>query len=660
MKKSTKQIQTNTNKTTGIKLLLLCLLFAVFWGCMGARMSAAEPSYGSDPANATDTGQASEPQVKILMIGNSFTKIGTKKYGVNTILQELSKSNNKNVKVKAIVNGSAYLSYYAFWNSDYRDYYEKLLAELKKEQYDYIILQDQTKAAIEKYETEMLPAVRQLCTYIYAYQEHAQVLLYETAPYSNGKGTIVDGQEVILSLQEFQERTLYGYSRLEEELGVEMVPAGMKIYYGGRLYPSIGMISSDKKHPSYAGYYLAAACLYQAIFGENPTALAKDLSHCDLSDPQLLALNELAGDKITLNQSELVLSIGEKERLWGTVSAGSRGSYLQWKSLNSGIAVVNAATGEVTGISEGTTAIFAQTASGLTAVCRVTVHNAQKPQLSFGKKYYQVMAGDELRLNPQMKNWLSGSELEWFSSKPTVATVSEKGMVKANKMGSTVIRVNSNEDSDASASYTLYVSGQPPKGLAAKVTSSTANGGQVKLTWKKVNDATKYRIYRYDSNTKIYTCIGKSETNSYTDRTVAVNQYYYYKVTAIADHVLTETDYSEKVRIMVPGTVTAKVTSATSKKGIRVAWNRNSRAEGYVIYRSTKKNSGFKKIAMISSNKKLYYYDKKAKVGKTYYYRVKTYKEQFDKTYYSAYSKTVKAKIEKPKPKPKKKTSKKK
>lgn len=648
MEKSTNNMRTNTIGITCTKLLLLCFLFVTFWGCLGVSVSAAEET------------QTSQPQVKILMVGNSFTKRDGNKYGVNTILQELGKAGNKNLKVKVIVNGSAYLSYYAFWDSDYHGYYEKLLSALKKDQYDYIILQDQTKAAIEEYDTMMLPAVKQLCTYIYAYQDHAQVLLYETAPYANGGKTIVEGEERLLSMQEFHERTLYGYTKLEAELGLEMVPAGMKVYCASRLYPSIGMISSDRKHPSYAGYYLAAACFYQAIFGEKPSALASDLSYCDISDPQLQALNELTGDRITVSQSEMILPIGEKERLWATVSAGTRGSYVQWKSLDPGVAVVNAATGEVTGISEGTTAIFAETSGGLTAVCRVTVHNAQKPQLSFGMKHYQVMTGDELRLNPQMKNWMSDNELEWSSSKPAVAAVSSKGMVKAYKMGSTVIRVSSNEDSDAFASYTLYVSGQPPKDLAAKVTSATATGGQVKLTWKKVSDAKKYRIYRYNSSTKLYTCIGTSATNSYTDRTVVPNQYYYYKVSAMADHILTETELSEKVRIMVPGSVTAKVTQASTQKGIRIAWNRSSRADGYVIYRSTKKNSGFKKIASVSSNKKLYYYDKQAKIGKTYYYRVKTYKEQFDKTYYSAYSKTVKAKIEKPKPKPKKKTSKKK
>lgn len=104
---------------------------------------------------------------------------------------------------------------------------------------------EQTKAAVEKYENELLPAEKQLYTYINAYQMDAQVLLYETASYSNETTTKVDGKATILSEQEFQERTLYGCTRLQETTGIELVLVGMQVYHARQLYPTISMISTD-------------------------------------------------------------------------------------------------------------------------------------------------------------------------------------------------------------------------------------------------------------------------------------------------------------------------------------------------------------------------------------------------------------------------------
>lgn len=58
------------------------------------------------------------------------------------------------------------------------------------------------------------------------------------------------------------------------------------------------------------------------------------------------------------------------------------------------------------------------------------------------------------------------------------------------------------------------------------------------------------------------------------------------------------------------------------KKKATVNWEQVDYAQSMVIYRSTKKNSGFKAIKTISNNTTLKYTDKKVKKGKTYYYKV--------------------------------------
>ena len=54
---------------------------------------------------------------------------------------------------------------------------------------------------------------------------------------------------------------------------------------------------------------------------------------------------------------------------------------------------------------------------------------------------------------------------------------------------------------------------------------------------------------------------------------------------------------------------------------VKLSWKKVSGAKGYVIYRSGKAGSGYKKIAAVSASKRKYT-DKKVKPGKKYYYKI--------------------------------------
>lgn len=62
------------------------------------------------------------------------------------------------------------------------------------------------------------------------------------------------------------------------------------------------------------------------------------------------------------------------------------------------------------------------------------------------------------------------------------------------------------------------------------------------------------------------------------------------------------------------------VTATAGKKKCVIKFRKSTGATKYEIYRSTKKSSGYKKIATITGNK---YTDKKVKKGKRYYYKVR-------------------------------------
>lgn len=74
-------------------------------------------------------------------------------------------------------------------------------------------------------------------------------------------------------------------------------------------------------------------------------------------------------------------------------------------------------------------------------------------------------------------------------------------------------------------------------------------------------------------------------------------------------------------------------------------WKKVSGAKGYEIYRSTSKNSNYKKIKTISKGSTVTYKDKSVKAGKTYYYKIRGYKTSGGETVKSGYSGIQKVKV---------------
>lgn len=86
---------------------------------------------------------------------------------------------------------------------------------------------------------------------------------------------------------------------------------------------------------------------------------------------------------------------------------------------------------------------------------------------------------------------------------------------------------------------------------------------------------------------------------------------------------------------------------SVKKKGkkFKLTWTKVTGANGYEIYRSTKKSKGYKKIKTLNGNKKVTYIDGKGlKKKKTYYYKVRVVKKVGGFKYYSAFSNVKKIK----------------
>ncbi len=173
----------------------------------------------------------------------------------------------------------------------------------------------------------------------------------------------------------------------------------------------------------------------------------------------------------------------------------------------------------------------------------------------------------------------------------------------------------------------------PNKTTKTSVTQSTS---AIKVKWAKVTGATGYAVEIYDAN-------GKKLNTKYT---TALEMTYkglktatVYKLKVIAYKTIDgEKMYSTVGTVVTTATKPAKPTlKATSTKGkLNLSWTNVSGETGYVIQYSTKKDSGFKKLTDTKAN--VVSYSKKVTSGKTYYFRVKSYKKVGDTYIYSAYS----------------------
>jgi hypothetical protein len=156
--------------------------------------------------------------------------------------------------------------------------------------------------------------------------------------------------------------------------------------------------------------------------------------------------------------------------------------------------------------------------------------------------------------------------------------------------------------------------------------------------WKSVSADGKY--------TKVYS--GKAL--SYKNTKLTYGKTYYYKVRTFRK-VDGKTYYGKwsgkKSYSLIPGKpVLLSVKNSKTRTAV-VKWKKVSGANGYEVYRSVKKNSGFRKIATIKKGTTVSYTNKKLVKGKTYYYKVRSYKTVNKKKGYSAYSSVMSVKVKK-------------
>lgn len=633
---------------------IVCILLALLLGTMGSMEVSAMQGTGTGGtmgvtmeggtgkgmgAKAAD-GEASgstENAVRVLIVGNSFTKWKSQNitYSVEQPMEELAAGEGHNLDVRTLAHGSAFLKYYAGLDTGYLSYHRELVSLLVDEDWDYIIFQEQTTSPIEYLKENTIPAVERLLTMVKVYQPQATTLFYMNQGFSDGVPIKVNGTFQLLTAGEMELYLAAGYHELKQKTKAEVIPVGMYANKAHILYPWMRLVGIDSKHPAYAGYFLAAAAFYYRIYGEVPDPRKATLKNCTLPEQDLLNLVSLVTGSIRMDQEKVVLKTNESAKVTAIASGYSAVTY---RSLNTNIASVNPATGVVKANQQGETVVAAVTQDGLQAFCSVSV---QMP-LSFPRQWYLAGQGYKVQIRPSPDS----GNLSWSSSNANVAAVDPAtGLVDVKASGKAVITVTNQDNLADRASYILYVTCSMPEELK----SSSANGslaetefGNIKISWKAVAGASSYGIYRSTKKNGPYSLIGTSKTRNFVDKAAKVNTYYFYKIAANNAHEYCTSSMSMNTRgiiLKAPALTVKRLKNGQAK----LTWKKNAKATGYVIYASSKKNSGFKEIARITSKNKVTYTDKSLKKKKIRYYRIRAYKVLDGKIFYGVRTKSVKA-----------------
>ncbi|MBQ5590428.1 MAG: glycoside hydrolase family protein [Clostridia bacterium] len=234
---------------------------------------------------------------------------------------------------------------------------------------------------------------------------------------------------------------------------------------------------------------------------------------------------------------------------------------------------------------------------------------------SFDKEVYMVNSSVNLRTGP-------GTSYSYVSAlkKGQPVVVTEKRYIGKRVWGKTVVN---DKTCWVCLDYAKYANDQSTSSdLISTCLYKTENvDGGIKLSWKKVNGATGYKVYKKAPNKSAYLLIKKTTkqtTVSYTDTDVSQGQYKYYVIAYNGEKEAKRSSICQIDYVKAP-----KIKSFSKlDNGFKLTWAKHTEASSYYVMRRSADDDYFVKIAETNSDT-LNYSDTSAVGGVTYYYSVK-------------------------------------
>lgn len=152
----------------------------------------------------------------------------------------------------------------------------------------------------------------------------------------------------------------------------------------------------------------------------------------------------LANSKVALHSIKAavegkIMGIGEKYRLKAILDPVNTTETIKYSSSKKGIAAVSS-TGIVTAKKPGKAVITIKASGGKLAKCTITVKDMSVKNIQLNKNSLKMEPGDSIALKTQIQPSNAVKKtVSWMSTDRGIATVDQKGKVKAIKAGSCVI-----------------------------------------------------------------------------------------------------------------------------------------------------------------------------------------------------------------------------
>ena len=368
---------------------------------------------------------------------------------------------------------------------------------------------------------------------------------------------------------------------------------------------------------------------------------------------------KVAVSGITLNNSTLSLTTGQNFTLQAMLSpSNATNKEVTWESSDAGVAAVSK-DGVVTAKKAGKATIVAKAAdeSGKYASCVVTVTEAKKEVtgVTLNKSSLNLgVGGSEVLSATVLPADAINKQVTWLSSTPSVATVSQSGVVTGVKEGTAQISVIT-ADGSKTAICSVIVSGQTQTepgtqtgGIIDPATGKTAaatfSGMEIELDYT----STAYNGSDKEPGVAIQDASGNDLTEDVDYTLDYYNNLTVGKATVIVSGKGKYAGVIAGARFTIkPKTVTVKSVKKASSRKLNVVWaSHKTQTTGFQVrYATTKKfKSGTYKTITLTSKSATSKALTKLKAGKTYYVKVRAYKTVDGKKIYSSWSKVKSAK----------------